>query len=233
MAVVLALETSTAYASVAVCEGNRVLSTEASPLQRTHSEFLNPAIERCLKEAGLRLEEVNIFAAGSGPGSFTGLRVAANVAKTFSMVFAQPLVTLDSLTLLMMEARSRGAKEEKILCLLNAYKNMTFTALFLDRLLEVGPTALTLPDLESLHLNSSEPVLCVGEGFSAYERFLSSGFKDQLKRDRVHTDFPLATTLGLAAENLLETGQTIEWNFFEPLYIRASEAEENLRKKGI
>ncbi len=229
---VLALETSTAHASVAVCRGDQVLATESSTSQRTHSEFLNPAIERCLMTAGLTLSQIDCFATGSGPGSFTGLRVAANIAKTFSMTFSKPLVVIDSLTLLMLEARRRGAREQKILCLLNAHKNMNYTALFSEKINELKPCALTISELNQMELNSEGPVLCVGEGYRAYDRLYSDQFRSQLLRDESYPDYPLASTLGLACEEMIKRGQTIEWNLFEPLYIRASEAEENQRVKS-
>jgi tRNA threonylcarbamoyl adenosine modification protein YeaZ len=229
---VLALETSTAHASVAVCAGGHVLATETSTSQRTHSEFINPAIDRCLQKAGIGLADVDVFAAGLGPGSFTGLRVSGNIAKTFSMTFKKPLVTLDSLTLLMMESRRRGAQEPKILALLNAHKNMNYTALFSSDQVEIKPCAMTISDLNQLDLQSSSPVLCVGEGYLAYEKFFAEAFKSQIVRQSEFSDYPLASTLGLAAEDLLKKNQTIEWNLFEPLYIRASEAEENQRLKS-
>lgn len=229
---ILALETSTARASVAVCQGNQVLCSEFSTSQRTHSEFINPAIERCLQRAGFQLNDIEIFAAGSGPGSFTGLRVAANIAKTFSMTFQKPLVVLDSLTLLMLEARRLGAQEENILCLINAHKNMNYTALFAEKNIEIPPSALTIAQLNQLTFQSESSVLCLGEGYLAYEKLFESSFLSQVTRRDEFPDYPLATTLGLAAEELLRRNQTIEWNLFEPLYIRASEAEENQRFKS-
>jgi tRNA threonylcarbamoyladenosine biosynthesis protein TsaB len=232
MTKILALETSTAHASVAVCVGREILATETSTSQRTHSEFLNPAIERCLLKSGLALTDIDAFATGSGPGSFTGLRVSASIAKSFAMTFQKPLVAIDSLTLLMQEARLRGAQEQKILCLINAHKNMNYTALFSDEQVEITPHALTIDELNKLDLHSEVPVLGLGEGFLAYEKLFSDSLKSQVIRLNQYSDYPLATTLALLTEEKLQKNQTIEWNSFEPLYIRASEAEENQRLKS-
>lgn len=229
---VLALETSSAHASVAVCLEGQILATETSTSLRTHSEFLNPAIDRCLVKAGFPLDEIDIFAAGLGPGSFTGLRVASSIAKTFALTFQKPLVAIDSLTLLMLEARLRGALDQKILCLLNAHKNMNYTALFDEDQFEISPVALTINEINSLNLQSESPVLCVGEGYLAYEKFFADSFTSQINRFPEYSDYPLATTLALFAEEKVKKSQTIEWNSFEPLYIRASEAEENQRVKS-
>jgi N6-L-threonylcarbamoyladenine synthase/tRNA threonylcarbamoyladenosine biosynthesis protein TsaB len=211
---------------------SKILATDSSTSQRTHSEFINPAIERCLKQSGLELQDIDAFACGSGPGSFTGLRVAANIAKTFSMTFQKPLVVVDSLTLLMLEARARGAAQDQILCLINAHKNMNYLALFNGFKVEKAPCAMTMQEMNQWQFQTEGPVLCVGEGYRAYEKLLSDSFKAQIIRREDHSDFPLATTLGLSTEERLKNSQTIEWNLFEPLYIRASEAEENQRFKS-
>jgi len=229
---VLALESSTTVASVAICQKSQVLATESSSSLRTHSEFLNPAIERCLQKANLTLIEIDLFACGVGPGSFTGIRVAASIAKTFALTFQKPLVSLDSLTLLMETARLQGETTEDVLCLINAHKNMTYTARFTGHKVTLSPTALTIPDLNELLSTAKGPVLCLGDGYRAYEKDLSPHFLQTIQRNPDCSDFPLASTLGILAPELFKLNQTNEWNLLKPLYIRASEAEENQRVKS-
>jgi tRNA threonylcarbamoyladenosine biosynthesis protein TsaB len=226
---VLALESSTSVASIAICKEGQVIATESSASQRTHSEFLNPAIERCLAKAGLSLEQIDLFACGIGPGSFTGLRVSASIAKTFSLTFKKPLVSLDSLTLLMQTARLAGAHHTEILCVINAHKNMNYIARFLGNKMVLGPTAMTIPDINQLQWPAEGPVLCLGDGYKAYEHAFSPDFHRVIERLPEHSDYPLAATLGVLAPDLQKNTQTIEWNLLKPLYIRASEAEENQR----
>ena len=229
---VLAIETSTAHASLVIFSDDKILAREASSTPKTHSEFFNPAIERCLAQAQIQLSDLDLFAVGSGPGSFTGLRVSASIIKTFSLSFQKPMVAIDSLTLLMHEARARGSVDAKILCLLNAHKNMNYLALFSGNSVEISPCALTIPQINSLDLKSDQPVLCVGEGFVAYENQFTQNFLRQIRRDSKHCDIPLSETLAKSAQNMAKLGQTIVWNSYEPLYIRASEAEENLKSKS-
>ncbi len=226
---VLALESSTSVASVAICKQGQVVATESSASQRTHSEFLNPAIERCLIKSGLTLADIDLFACGIGPGSFTGLRVSASIAKTFSLTFQKPLVIADSLTLLMQTARAQGALNKDIVCLINAHKNMNYIARFSGTDMTLGPTAMTIPDINQLDWTAEGPVLCLGDGFKAYERAYSQDFHRAIERDTAYSDYPAAATLATLAPTLQKQSQTIEWNLLKPLYIRASEAEENQR----
>jgi tRNA threonylcarbamoyladenosine biosynthesis protein TsaB len=236
--IVLALESSTTVASVAICqessspETSQVLATESSSSQRTHSEFLNPAIERCLLKSSLTLADVDLFACGIGPGSFTGLRVASSIAKTFSLTFQKPLVAMDSLTLLMQTARMQGETTRDVICMINAHKNMNYTARFSGTEMKLAPAALTIPEINAMNWTAESPVLCLGDGYKAYEKLFSQDFHRGIHRNPDCSDYPLASTLARLAPDLLRQNQTIEWNLLKPLYIRASEAEENQRVKS-
>src|SRR5882762_6983731 len=72
----LALDTSTAWASVALYDGKDVLGEETWHAQRRHGDELFPTIERLLASARSSLSDIDRVAVATGPGSFTGLRVA-------------------------------------------------------------------------------------------------------------------------------------------------------------
>ncbi len=224
---ILAFETSTLLASVALLVDGEVVAEESSLRQRTHSEVINVFAENCLKKAQLQLQEIDVFATGQGPGSFTGIRVAANAAKTFSYVQKKPLVTIDSLVLL---AAPVKPQTQPVLAIINAYKNMVYTGLFdvsgdFPRYL-LGPLALPVIELAG---KIDQDVLVVGDGFTDYQAYFPADLKAKLQRDEGLADYPHARTLALKAEKMVRAGQTIDWKNFHPLYIRASEAEESQR----
>lgn len=234
----LALETSSTMGSAALSIDGKVLAFEKSMNQRSHSEFINPAIDRCLKKAKLEMKDIDVFAASLGPGSFTGIRVAANIAKTFCYTFQKPMVAVDSLTLMAIDARNKAGWAGPILSVLNAYKNLLYTGLFseVDGSKEVftfqtGPAAIGIQDVEKAVLSLNSQVLCVGEGYLAYQTLWSEKFRQKISRQSTILDFPSAEVLAIEAFRRAKLNQTIEWNSYLPLYIRASEAEENLRVK--
>ncbi|MGZ3743955.1 MAG: tRNA (adenosine(37)-N6)-threonylcarbamoyltransferase complex dimerization subunit type 1 TsaB [Pseudobdellovibrionaceae bacterium] len=235
--IVLAMETSTQLGGVAVIKDGQVIAAESSLRQRSHSEVLNRFVQNCLRKVMLELSDIDVFAVGQGPGSFTGIRVAANMGKSFSYIYKKPLVSIDSLVLLAASAAASAKSPLPVLSIINAYKNMVYLGLFdtakglgpsSEPLYFHGPTAVPVQKLESL---ITQDVLVVGDGFETYQEYLPENLKRQLHRNDQLSDFPLAETLGLLAEKRAQQGQTIEWNSFVPLYIRASEAEEN--KRGI
>ena len=79
--IVLAFDTSTASGSVAVRGEDGAVRQELLPEGRPASETLLPGIDRVLAGAGLRHGQVQALAVGTGPGTFTGLRVGLATAK--------------------------------------------------------------------------------------------------------------------------------------------------------
>lgn len=225
---VLAIESSTQLASVALAEESRILAEEKSFRQKSHSEFLNPAIGRVMQKAQLSLEDIDCIGVCHGPGSFTGVRVAINVAKSLAYVLGRPLVAVTSLELLAL----RVGPGRRIMPMINAYKDMIYYGLFEntgDSLVQlVAPSLMPVSELQN-HLK--EDVICVGDGYEAYKSRWEDKLLGRLHRPKEEDkDFPLAEALARVTFERFKSGSTLEWNQILPLYLKASEAEENLRK---
>jgi tRNA threonylcarbamoyladenosine biosynthesis protein TsaB len=94
---ILAMDTSTALGTVAVAAGREVLARAELGQQRTHASGLIPAIAQVLEDAGVDREELTGVVVGGGPGSFTGVRVAAATAKGLAHALGIPLYAFSSL----------------------------------------------------------------------------------------------------------------------------------------
>lgn len=95
--VYLALDTSTSVGSVCVGRGSRVVAESVILGQGSHSADLIPSIGGVLEEAGVDLSELSGLVVGAGPGSFTGVRVAAATVKGLAHVLDIPLWGVSSL----------------------------------------------------------------------------------------------------------------------------------------
>jgi tRNA threonylcarbamoyladenosine biosynthesis protein TsaB len=95
--IVLAFDTAGPLGSVAVASGADVLARGVMVRQAGHAAGLIPMIEETLKDAGVGREEVSGIVVGEGPGSFTGVRVAAATAKGLSRALGAPLYAVSSL----------------------------------------------------------------------------------------------------------------------------------------
>lgn len=93
----LALETSGSLGSVAVGSGGNVLARAFLDRQGRHAADLIPRVAETLAEAGVDRRELAGVVVGSGPGSFTGVRVAAATGKGFAHALGLPLRAFSSL----------------------------------------------------------------------------------------------------------------------------------------
>lgn len=94
---VLALDTSTAVMAAALLEGDRVLGELNSMSERNHSVYSVSALQQLLQQAAKSPAELDAIAAGCGPGSYTGTRIAVTIGKTLAWAWGKPLVGVSSL----------------------------------------------------------------------------------------------------------------------------------------
>ena len=93
----MALDTSTPEGSVAVADGDIVVARAVLTRQTAHASTLLPAVDEVLEAAGLPRTAVEGLVVGEGPGSFTGVRVAAATAKGLRAALGLPLWGVSSL----------------------------------------------------------------------------------------------------------------------------------------
>lgn len=102
---ILALDTSGDICSLAVRNGENLLSVFHFRHARRLSERLSGTIDFMLRDAaGATIRDVDAVAVGRGPGSFTGVRVGVTAAKLYAHVLGKPLVGVSSLDALAAEA---------------------------------------------------------------------------------------------------------------------------------
>lgn len=162
---VLAFDTASPTPSVALLSAG-ILFEERLPQERGASEELLPAIERCLRGAGLPLARVDCFAVCSGPGSFTGLRVGIATAWALARSAGAPLEAVS--TLEAMAEAFRGdppANSRQVTSALAAGRGEIVVATFrLDdprAILEGSPRRLSVEDVHALALRETVVALPV------------------------------------------------------------------------
>src|SRR5699024_1936753 len=94
---ILAFDTSNQPLSVAVVEDENILTEQMINVKRNHSVQLMPAIDEALKQVKLTLDDIDRIAVASGPGSYTGLRIAITIAKSLAWTKDIELVGVSSL----------------------------------------------------------------------------------------------------------------------------------------
>lgn len=93
----LILDTSSPRGLLAILKDHKILLKQEIAFGIRESNELVPAIEMGLAQLKLSMDEINTIVLSKGPGSFTGLRIGASVAKALSFAKSIPIITVGSL----------------------------------------------------------------------------------------------------------------------------------------
>jgi tRNA threonylcarbamoyladenosine biosynthesis protein TsaB len=92
----LAVETATEACSAALyLDGEVIERYQVSP--RDHAQLILPMVDGLMREAGLKLTDLDVLAFGRGPGSFTGVRIATGVIHGIALGGHLPIVPVSTL----------------------------------------------------------------------------------------------------------------------------------------
>ena len=160
---ILAIDTSGKALGIAVLSGDRILFESHLDTGLNHSQVLLPEIERAMQALGMTLNDVDLFAATAGPGSFTGLRIGLSTLKGFALSRRKPLIGVSTL-----EAMAQGVCVESILLcpIISGPLKEIYAGLYRH----LNPDGLTcvmsdrITELDRLVERIQEPVIFLGEG---------------------------------------------------------------------
>jgi tRNA threonylcarbamoyladenosine biosynthesis protein TsaB len=137
----LGVSTSTRRGSVAVMEGDRILSHAPYEDLKGHAERIVLAVESTLAEAGITRGDLDALACDVGPGSFTGSRVGVAFTKGVALALELPVIGVSSLEAMAKAAfrTGRAATDDLVVPILDAKKGEVFLAAYGDRGLMLPP----------------------------------------------------------------------------------------------
>lgn len=227
----LAIETSTPRSSVALVAHDGVVAGTHLGVPRRHGEFVAPAIEFCLQQAGRTVDDVTGVAAGTGPGLYTGLRVGLVTAQTFAMARGLPVVGMCGLDVLAFQARH---VRRSVVAALDARRGEVFWARYQpvpggvqrDGELQVGRPEELAAELQS----TAEECLVIGDGAQRYREQL-----EELQHVEVAVDGraePDAADLGTLAVPRFVREETQRPGELLPVYLRHADAKIGWEQRG-
>lgn len=163
----LALDTSSNACSVALRRGDEIFERhQVAP--RRHTELILPMIDELLAESGIILSELDALVLGRGPGSFTGLRIAAGVVQGLAFSIDRPVVLISTLAILAQPWLSAGYTN--LVTALDARMGELYWGTFQSDdhglAIPTGPETLLAPAQVSLPFNGHWTG--VGAGFATY-----------------------------------------------------------------
>jgi tRNA threonylcarbamoyladenosine biosynthesis protein TsaB len=230
---VLALDTATPRAAIAVATSGGAIHVARPDPQARHGRNLVPAIRDLLRQAGLEVRAIDLFAAGLGPGSYTGLRVGLTAAKLLAYAAGRPLVGFDSL-----EAIAWNAPEDavRITVIADAQRGDLYTADFGRdvpgaALVRRRPTGIE--SLAGWAGRLAPGTLVLGPALEREQVRGALPAQVQAPDALDDANWPDARRLPQLACDLWQSGRREDPWFLEPLYLRRSAAEENWERNAL
>lgn len=127
---ILALETSGPRGGVALGRGDQLLSAEHVSGERRHAAEIHLLIDRVLRRHGLAATQIEVIALSAGPGSFTGLRIGAAIARTMQAVTRCQVCLIDSLEVLASNALRLALAGTRVIAMCDAQQGHVFAEVF-------------------------------------------------------------------------------------------------------
>jgi tRNA threonylcarbamoyl adenosine modification protein YeaZ len=125
--ILLALDTCDSRGSLAVLRDDEVLKAIAHEGTSDYSSWVLPAADQALRATGLVIRDVEVFAAATGPGSFTGVRIALTTVKAWSEACGRGIAGVSRLQAMAGQASGVGAY---VAAFADAHRDQVFGALF-------------------------------------------------------------------------------------------------------
>ena len=167
---ILAIESSSLVASVAIVEDGVTLAEYTANFKMTHSQTLLPMIDSMVSLFGIDLSTIDAIAVSGGPGSFTGLRIGSATAKGLGLALDKPLIhvpTLDGTAY-----NLYGAKG--LICpIMDARRNQVYTGIYrFEQEFEVvmEQDAMDMGELIEKLNGMGERVIFLGDGVPVMKR---------------------------------------------------------------
>lgn len=222
---IIAFDTSTEYCSLALWRDGEICYKEIFAGQR-HSELLLPMLHEMLTENNLALKQINGYAFGAGPGSFTGIRIACGIAQGLAFATECPVTGISTL-----EALAQRIINGKVVVALDARMGEIYHAAYEKQDTGTWRTvckATVCAPTNAPTLSGNNWIGC-GSGFDLYQKELSKHYSEHLSHIK-NGLFPHAREIATLAATKFSNKLATNPIHATPIYVRNKVAlKENER----
>lgn len=226
MMILLAVDTSGPVCGVAVMKDGVVVYEGMAMNRMTHSVSMMPMVEEALNKCSVDVSEIDYYAAVTGPGSFTGVRIGVSAIKGMAHGAGKPCIAVNAL-----EALALGAGlSPALLCPIQdaragqVYGAVFASGVFPKRLCE--DMAAKLPDYldKALQFASpDQPLFFTGDGVKTYQKEIEAVLGSRAIFAPAHCSYLRPACAASIAWQKQE--DAVDYLSLQPHYLRAPQAE--------
>lgn len=228
---ILAIESSSLVASVAIVEDGVTLAEYTANFKMTHSQTLLPMIDSMVSLFGIDLSTIDVIAVSGGPGSFTGLRIGSATAKGLGLALDKPLIhvpTLDGTAY-----NLYGAKG--LICpIMDARRNQVYTGIYrFEQEFEVvmEQDAMDMGELIEKLNGMGERVIFLGDGVPVHEKKIRELMTVPFDLAPAHMNRQRAASVAALGAVYFAEGKIETAAEHGPDYLRKSQAEREREER--
>lgn len=224
---ILALETSTEYCSVALWQGGAI-AQRFELVGQKHSEMLIEMLDALLRETGIKLAQCDGIAYGSGPGSFTGVRIACGATQGLALGAGLKVVGICTL-LALAEASGRS----RVIAALDARMGEIYCAAYeklADGWVTIYEPCLCKP--EAAPQLAGEGWFGAGSGYAAFGDALQARYAGQLSGVD-GTAVPQAAAIAALGAVQFAGGLGVGAALAQPFYLRDKVALKTAEREQL
>jgi tRNA threonylcarbamoyladenosine biosynthesis protein TsaB len=220
-------DTSTSEIALGIFDGDKCLFESYTRAEKRFSSMIMGLIDNAVKGSGLKLDDIDVFGSTLGPGAFTGIRVGMSVMKGFGQALDKKFIGISTLEIMAQQAALDGLR---ICPVLDARRGEVYTAVYNCSggavSLVSGPVLQLVEELPEHMLSKTVAVILKRD--EAFGPLISGGDKISV-RIVDHLDMK---SFNLILQRNPDAAAGLKIYDAAPLYVRKSDAEQNLEKPG-
>ena len=226
MARILLIDTSTAVLSVGLALDGTVVQERVCTEARQQASLTAPLVKEVLDAQGMGVKDCDAICVGSGPGSYTGLRVGVSTAKGLAFGAGKPLIAIGTLDILAQSVLAGPDQPSFIIPMIDARRMEVYTAVYSSAGEKLTPIqALVVEEGSFAEQLSAGPVLFVGDGAIKCREVITH------PNAQFREAAPLARYMAPLAQRAFDQGRFQDLAYFEPFYLKdfvATVSKKNL-----
>ena len=222
MALILYIESATGICSVALAKNGLLIAEKKSSEPRSHAQVLTIFIEQLLSESGYSFKQLDAICLSKGPGSYTGLRIGAAVAKGLCYALEKPLIAINTLFAMVVNVIHDQSKQlinyqGYLYCpMIDARRMEVYTAVYDQNLLEVSETKALILTETSFMEYQGKKLFFFGDGAAKIKSIINPSLTVEIIADFQNSAKGMITE----GDRLFQLNQFENIAYFEPYYLK-------------
>jgi len=228
MATILNIETATAVCSVTLSRDGKIIGVQESAEPNVHAERLVVFINTLMEQAALPYSALDAIAVGTGPGSYTGLRIGTSTAKGLCYALDKPLIAIPTLKAMALAAAEKLQQKDIYYCaMIDARRLEVYTAVYDFEGKEIIPVEAKILDENSFsEILTGHTIAFVGDGMPKMKSLSPTNDMQRIWVDDVYAS--AQNMMRLSEEAFLQK-QFADVAYYEPFYLKDFVAGKKIR----